>query len=110
SYADATRLSQQYIVNMGGQKRPLPTEEFVDQKVGEAIGKIGQTVFKLSTPLAPQQPNHRFTQFIIERSARNYGLNGNTRKTWEANVKRPEQILLPPSEETPNPKDASQVF
>jgi hypothetical protein len=60
AYADAMRLSQQYIVNMGGQKRPLPTEEFVDQKVGEAIGKIGQTVFNLSTPLAPQQPNHRW--------------------------------------------------
>jgi hypothetical protein len=34
SYADAMRLSQQYIVTMGGQKRPLPTEEFVNQKVG----------------------------------------------------------------------------
>jgi hypothetical protein len=110
AYGDAMRLSQQYIVTMGGAKRPLPQEELVDLKVGEAIGKISQTVFKLSTPLAPQQPNHRRAEYIINRSANNYGLHGNARKIWDAKVKRPEPILLPPKEETKKPKDASQVF
>jgi hypothetical protein len=55
---------------MGGQKRPLPPEEFVNQKVGEAIGKIGETVFPLRTPLVPQTPNSRLSEYIIERSAR----------------------------------------
>ena len=93
--------------------RPLPPEEFVNQKVGEAIGKIGQTVFKLSTPLAPQQPNHRRAAYIIERSAQNYGLHPYSRSTstWEAKVKRQEPKLLPgklPEEEPPF--DPSQVF
>jgi hypothetical protein len=111
AYADAMRLSQQYIVNICGVKKPLPQEEFVDLKVGEAIGKIGQNVFKLSVPLVPQQPNHRFVEFVLERSARNYGLHGHGRpKTPEANVKRPAQVLLPPKEETKKSKDASQVF
>ena len=74
AYADAMRLSQHYIVHMGGQKRPLPTEEFVHQKVGEAIGKIGETVFPLRTPLVPQTPTSRLSEYIIERSARHYGL------------------------------------
>src|SRR4051794_18030162 len=78
-------------MNQGGVMKPLPQEEFVSLKVGEAIGKIGQTVFKLSTPLVPQQPNHRRAEYIIERSAQNYGVG----KKWEAEVKRPQRILLP---------------
>lgn len=97
AYADAMRLSQQYVVNMGGQMKPLPHEEFVNQKVGEAIGKIGQTVFKLATPLAPQQPNHRRAEFIMQRSAQNYGLNSTSATRWEARVKREEPKLLPPT-------------
>ena len=58
--------------------------------MGEAIGKIGQTVFKLSTPLAPQQPNHRRAEYIIERSRQNYGLH----PQWEATVKRRAPKLI----------------
>jgi hypothetical protein len=90
------RLSQQYSVNIGGEMKPLPTEEFVNQKVGEAIGKIGQTVFRLKTPLAPQQPNHRRAEYIMERSAQNYSRNATSGKTWEAGVKREAPKLLPP--------------
>jgi hypothetical protein len=54
-------------------KSGLPTEEFVNQKVGEAVGKIGETVFPLRTPLVPKPPNPRIAEYIISRSAQNYG-------------------------------------
>jgi Type IV secretion-system coupling protein DNA-binding domain len=103
AYADAMRLGQQYI--MSGNRKPLPAEEFVSQKVGEAIGKIGQTVFPLHVPLAPQQPNHRKAEYIIQRSAQNYGLHSYSRTMWEVKVKRVEPKLLPVKggEEPPDP-------
>ena len=89
AYSDAQRLGQQYIFD--GQ--PLPPAHFVNQKTGEAMGKIGQSVFPLRTPLAPQQPNHKRAEYIMERSAQNYGLGS----VWEAEVKRPRApIQLPP--------------
>jgi hypothetical protein len=110
AYSDAMRLSQQYIAEVGGEKIPVPTEEFVNQKVGEAIGKIGQTVFKLSTPLAPQQPNHQRAAFIIERSRQNYGL----KPKWSANGQRSAQKLIASQtqerEEEAIDIDPSQVF
>ena len=109
AYADAQRLSQQYIMNIGGQKKPLPPEEFVNQRIGESLGKINQTVFKLATPLVPTQPNPKLTDYIIHRSAQNYGLHGYTRKTWEANVKRNEPKQLPAGDDN-EPLDPSEVF
>jgi hypothetical protein len=107
AYADAMRLSQQYIMNQGGEMRPLPPEEFVNQKVGEAIGKIGQTVFKLATPLAPQQPNHRRAEYIIERSRQNYGLH----PQWEATVKRrAPKLIAGKTAEEESFIDPSKVF
>jgi hypothetical protein len=99
AYADAQRLGQQYIF----ESQPLPPAHFVNQKVGEAMGKIGQTVFPLVTPLAPQQANKRRAEYIMERSARNYGLG----TMWEAEVKRPKQkppIQLPPPQSDKNEK------
>lgn len=116
AYADAMRLSQQYITNIGGDNKPVPEGEFVNQKVGEAIGKIGQNVFPLSTPLVPQEPNHRRAEYIIERSRQNYGINAstgrpNSPKAWEAKVNRQEAKLLPekPLKDEP-PIDPRQVF
>ena len=89
AYSDAQRLGQQYI--MDGS--PLPPVHFVNQKIGEAMGKIGETVFPLKTPLAPQTPNHRRAEYIMERSAKNYGLGS----VWETEVKRSKPpIQLPP--------------
>jgi hypothetical protein len=117
AYADAMRLSQQYMMNIGGQMKPLPEGEFVNQRIGEAIGKISQTVFKLSTPLVPQQPNHRRAEYIMSRSAQNYGIHASPRSTprsstqWEAKVKRQEPILLPSRpEEKERPYDPEDVF
>jgi hypothetical protein len=116
AYGDAMRLSQQYMVNMGGLQKPLPEGEFVNQRVGEAIGRIEQTVFKLSTPLVPQQPNHRRAEYIIQRSAQNYGLHSSSRSTtWEAKVKRADDpLLLPPKTkekaEEKRPLDPNEVF
>jgi hypothetical protein len=105
AYADAMRLGQQYIMNRGGRSTPLPAEEFVNQKVGEAIGKIAQTVFPLRVPLMPQQPNHRKAEYIINRSAQNYGLHSYSRPMWETNVKRTEPKGLPEkgSKQRPDP-------
>jgi hypothetical protein len=47
----------------------------------------------LHTPLAPQQPNRKRAEYIMQRSARNYGLHANSGKTWEAKVKRSEPKL-----------------
>jgi hypothetical protein len=92
---------------MGGQKRPLPTEEFVNQKVGEAVGKIGETVFPLRTPLVPKPPNPRIAEYIISRSAQNYGLHAtpHTKTTYTRTtqtVRVEETTLLLPRK---NPRD-----
>lgn len=104
AYGDAMRLSQQYIMD----NKPLPAEFFVNQKVGEAVGKIGQNVFSLQTPLVPQEPNVRWAEYIIARSAQNYGVHAYNRAQWETTMKRHEPKLLPPK-----PKqafDPTQVF
>jgi hypothetical protein len=93
AYSDAMRLGQQFIIKVGREMKPLPQEELVSQKVGEAIGKIGQTVFALHTPLAPQQPNRKRAEYIIQRSAQNYGLHSSSRNTREAKVKKSEPKL-----------------
>jgi hypothetical protein len=112
AYSDAQRLSQQYIVTMDGHKRPLPTEELVNQKIGEAIGKIGETVFPLRVPLVPQQPNPRIVDFIINRSAWNYGIHADKKtsyKTWEGEVIREETRLLE-ARKQPRSVDPERIF
>jgi len=94
AYGDAMRLGQQFIVKIGREMKPVPQEELVSQKVGEAIGKIGQTVFKLHTPLAPQRPNRKRAEYIIQRSAQNYGLHSYSRSMWTAKIKRVERPKL----------------
>jgi hypothetical protein len=104
AYADAQRLGQQYIFD----GKPLPPENFVNQKTGEAMGKIGQSVFPLRTPLAPQQPNHRRAEYIMGRSAKNYGLGS----VWEAEVKRsraPIQLPPPKSDKFDRPDDEPPI-
>jgi hypothetical protein len=97
---------------MDGHKRPLPTEELVNQKIGEAIGKIGETVFPLRVPLVPQQPNPRIVDFIINRSAWNYGIHADKKtsyKTWEGEVIREETRLLE-ARKQPRSVDPERIF
>lgn len=107
AYADAQRLSQQYIWMTNGQKQPVPVEEFVNQRTGEAIGKIAETVFTLRTPLVPKQPNPRLVDYIINRSAQNYGLHSYSRAAWETNIKRniPKQLPEKGGDDRVEPKD-----
>jgi hypothetical protein len=58
-------------------------------------------------PLAPQQPNHKRANYIIERSAKNYGLHAYSRKLWEATVQQQEPKQLTGGSERPDPE---QVF
>jgi hypothetical protein len=74
SHVDASTFHQEFTVDLGGTIEYVPVEEFVALKVGEAIGKIGKTVFPLKTALAPQQPDFTRTKTVIERSRKNYGL------------------------------------
>jgi len=107
AYADAQRLSQQYIWMTNGQKQPVPVEEFVNQRTGEAIGKIAETVFTLRTPLVPKQPNPRMVDYIINRSSQNYGLHSYSHAAWETNIKRniPKQLPAKGGEDRAEPKD-----
>jgi hypothetical protein len=93
AYSDAMRLGQQFIIKTGREMKPLSQEYLVDQKVGESIGKIGQTVFALHTPLAPQQPNRKRAEYIIRRSAQNYGLHSSSQNIRVERIQRSEPKL-----------------
>lgn len=107
SHDDAMKLSHEYTYEEGVSMQSVPSGEFLRLKTGEAIAKIGRTVLPLETYLLPNDPDHMRAQQIINRSRRNYGMNG----TPEAHVKRPKQILLPPkTQKPPEDIDPQRVF
>jgi hypothetical protein len=104
SHADALKLSREYVFNAGGDAEYLPPEEFIRLKTGEAIGKIGKSVFPLHTHLAPQRPDVIRAKDVIERSRKNYGMN---KTSGAADKPMIEKTLGVKPEETIDP---SQVF
>ena len=70
---DANKLAKELVVEFDGKMEQLPPEELLRLSVGEAIVKIGRTVFPLSTPLADQHPDMAWAKEVIERSRINYG-------------------------------------
>jgi hypothetical protein len=74
SHADAVKLHKEYLVAMGNQAEHIPTDFLQTLKVGEAWGKIGQTVFPLKTKLPTQIPDPIRAKEVIERSRLNYGM------------------------------------
>jgi len=107
---DARKISQEYTYEEMGRVRHLDSGEFVRLQTGNALVKIGRTIFPLKTVLLPTQPRPGKVQFIIERSQRNYGGGAE----WEINIKPfDERKQLPsPGQEyfEPEPLDPGKLF
>ena len=73
SHPDAVKLSREYVFDSAGQAEYIPPEDFIRLKTGEALGKIGKSVFPLRTYLADQRPDFIRAKEVIERSRQNYG-------------------------------------
>ena len=116
SSADATKLSKEFVVEMGAEVEQVPSEELLRLKVGEALGKIGKTVIPFKTWLADQSPDPIRAKEVIERSRMNYGrsaIDVRSNGTSRIRVKpaqngttpgRPVQVI--PDDDS----DPSQVF
>jgi hypothetical protein len=103
SSEDARKLSQEYAYDVGATVEDVPPGEFIRLRTGEAIVKIGRTVFPLETYLLPTPPNPARVNEIIARSRRNYGQGGDGGGGWTAQPKRPPQ--LPPPKKDDGKKD-----
>jgi hypothetical protein len=109
SHEDAMKLSKEYAYDAGVEVQYIDPGEFIRLRTGEAIGKIGKTVFPLHTVLLPTEPHPEKVNSIINRSRKNY-CNG---ATWEENTKhqpRPDTIQLPPPQKPPDDIDPQRVF
>jgi hypothetical protein len=73
SSADATKLSKEFVMDMGVEAESIPSDFLLTLKVGEAWGKIGKTVFPFKTWRADQNPDPMRAKEVIERSRMNYG-------------------------------------
>ena len=73
SYDDAKKLSHEYILE-GEEQQTIQPEEFLRLQTGQAIGKIGKTVFHLQTALMDKSPDPIRAKEVIEASRRNYGV------------------------------------
>jgi hypothetical protein len=100
SAADAKRLSQEYVF----EGKPLPPQEFINLRTGQAIGKIGTNIFPLTTYLADRQPDVQQVKLVIERSRQNYASRGRQRPP--ENRKPPDRRAL----DEPPPPDPDEVF
>ena len=56
AYDDGTKLSQEYTYEEGYEVKHIPPGEFVRLQTGQAICKIGRSVFPLQTYLLPTPP------------------------------------------------------
>jgi hypothetical protein len=114
SSEDARKLSQEYSYEQGGQIDYVDSGEFLRLKEGEAIAKIGRTVMPLETVLLPQTPDHRRAQHIINRSRRNYSMDG-AGGVWNVDTRPPDNRQLPPKrdareDDDDDDLDPTQVF
>jgi len=77
SNEDAKKISPEYTYEESDRRvRHLDSGEFVRLQTGEALVKIGMTIFPLKTILLPTQPHPGKVQYIMDRSRRNYGGGG----------------------------------
>jgi hypothetical protein len=110
SHDDATKLSREYTHDTGVDLEHLEPDDFLRLKTGEAIVKIGKTVMPLETVLLPHTPDHRRAQQIINRSRRNYSMDGVDNMS-SSDVKRTGKgIALLPLKGTDESIDPTEVF
>jgi hypothetical protein len=104
SHDDANKLSNEYAYEYGDTVEHTDPGDFLRLKTGQAIGKIGRTVFPLQTLLAPQDPDHRRAEYIIERSRKNYGRGGDEGSGRSADINPRPPKLPSPQKQQPDIK------
>ena len=115
SATDVDKLSKELVAEFDGKMGQCPPEELLRLSVGQAIAKIGRTVFPLTTPLADQSPDMVRAKEVIERSRMNYGLPVSRQSLPRPKLEH-EPLALPqprPFLELPDDDDAidmSKVF
>jgi hypothetical protein len=101
---DAKRLSQEYTIN--GQS--IPRQEFLELRIGYAIGKIGTNVFPLATYLADRKVDFDYAAQVIQHSRQNYASGGN-RRPPNGNPNPPKPENRKPLDQPP-PPDPDEMF
>jgi hypothetical protein len=83
SHDDAEKLSAEFTYQEGIEVKHIPSSRFLRLQTGEAICKIGKTVFPMQTFYLPSPPRPARVEYIINRSRQNYSNGAN----WEVNIK-----------------------
>jgi hypothetical protein len=103
---DAGELCKEFLFDLGDEVVPIPVDFLQTLKIGEAWGKIGSTVFPLTTALADQHPDPTRVKEVIERSRMNYGVK-DVRKNGDKPYKPDQDVQSDDDEDNP---DYTQVF
>jgi hypothetical protein len=69
---DARRLSRELVGEVDGQLVPVEAEQLVSLRVGEAICRIGRSVFRLHTLPPPSRGSTKVRDEIVRRSRARY--------------------------------------
>jgi len=70
---DARRLSRELVGEFDGQLVPVEPQELVSLRVGEAICRIGRSVFRLHTLPPPAGGSAAVREEVVRRSRARYG-------------------------------------
>jgi hypothetical protein len=70
---DARRLSRELVGHAGGQFFAVDPEELVTLRIGEAVCRVGGSVFRLDTPPPPTGGSARTRRAVVARSRRQFG-------------------------------------
>jgi hypothetical protein len=69
---DARRLSRELVGEVDGHLVPVEPEQLVSLRTGEAICRIGRSVFRLRTLPPPQGGSARVRDEVVRRSRARY--------------------------------------
>jgi hypothetical protein len=114
---DAAKFSKEFVMPGGGESLRLPQDFLLQLPVGEAWGKIGQTVFPLKTQLLTQPANPIRAKEIIERSRMNYG-GKVSREEWlmrieesmPIDLERGQDFIVIEDDDDDDDVDPGQIF
>ncbi len=71
--SDARRLAREMVGEFDGQLVPVEPQELVSLRVGEAICRIGRSVFRLHTLPPPTGGSAAVREEVVRRSRARYG-------------------------------------